>query len=118
MTSRHARPHIHSWHGRTHTWIEGLNSAGYLGTDLPFHPRPRSVGWGANNYPALAQQMNIKGSVKLDVTVLPDGNVKSISVKGGHPLLAQAAQDAIRQWRWQPSDHESIESVEVRFNPQ
>jgi TonB family protein len=69
-------------------------------------------------YPALAQQMNIKGSVKLDVTVLPDGNVKSISVKGGHPLLAQAAQDAIRQWRWQPSAHESVESVEVRSNPQ
>jgi TonB family protein len=69
-------------------------------------------------YPALAQKMGIKGSVKLEVVVEPDGRVKSISAKGGHPLLVEAAQGAIRQWRWQPASHESLESVEVRFNPQ
>jgi TonB family protein len=69
-------------------------------------------------HPVLAQKMNIKGSVKLEVVVDPDGSVKSMSAKGGHPLLVQAAQDAIRQWRWQPASHESLESVEVRFNPQ
>lgn len=68
-------------------------------------------------YPALAQQMGIKGSVKLEVVVEPDGRVKSMNAKGGHPLLVEAAQDAIRQWRWQPASHQSLESVEVRFNP-
>ena len=69
-------------------------------------------------YPALAQKMNIKGSVKLEVVVEPDGSVKSLNTKGGHPVLAQAAQAAIQQWKWQPASHETVESVEVRFNPQ
>lgn len=69
-------------------------------------------------YPALAQRMSIKGSVKLEVVVEPDGSVKSLNTKGGHPVLAQAAQAAIQQWKWQPASHETVESVEVRFNPQ
>lgn len=69
-------------------------------------------------YPALAQRMSIKGSVKLEVVVEPDGSVKSMNAKGGHPVLVQAAQDAIRQWKWQAASHETLESVEVRFNPQ
>ena len=69
-------------------------------------------------YPALAQTMSIKGSVKLEVVVEPDGSVKSLNTKGGHPILVQAAQDAIRQWKWQSASHETLESVEVRFNPQ
>lgn len=62
--------------------------------------------------------MSIKGSVKLEVVVEPDGSVKSPNTKGGHPELAQAAQNAIQQWKWQPASHETVEFVEVRFNPQ
>lgn len=62
--------------------------------------------------------MSIKGSVKLEVVVESDGRVKSMDTKGGHPLLVQAAQDAIRQWKWQSTSHETLESIEVRFNPQ
>ena len=40
-------------------------------------------------YPALAQRMSIKGSVKLDVIVEPDGSVKSLNTKGGHPVRAR-----------------------------
>ena len=69
-------------------------------------------------YPALAQRMSIKGTVKLEVEVEPNGSVKSMNAKGGHPLLVEAAQDAIRQWKWQSASHETLESIEVRFNPQ
>jgi periplasmic protein TonB len=69
-------------------------------------------------YPALAQKMSIKGSVKVEVVVEADGSVKSLDTKGGHPVLAQAAQDAIREWKWQPASRETVESVEVRFSPQ
>ena len=50
-------------------------------------------------YPALARSMGLQGIVKVDVTVAPDGSVKDISIKGGHPVLAQAAANAVRQWR-------------------
>ena len=61
--------------------------------------------------------MNIKGIVKLEVVVEPDGGVKSMSATGGHPLLVQAAQEAIRLWKWQPESHQTVESVEIRFYP-
>lgn len=71
----------------------------------------------APQYPNLARPMHIQGSVRADVLVAPNGKVKSIEVKGGHPLLGQAAQDAVRQWTWEPASHETHESIELRFNP-
>jgi len=68
-------------------------------------------------YPALARSMKIEGIVRADVLVAPNGKVTSVEVKGGHPLLAQAAQDALRQWKWETASHETHEIVELRFNP-
>ncbi len=67
-------------------------------------------------YPSLARSMNIRGTVKVEVVVAPNGTVKSVEVKGGHPLLVQSAQSAVRQWRWQPASHETHQVVEFRFN--
>ncbi len=68
-------------------------------------------------YPALARAMALSGVVKVDALVAPDGSVKAIDVKGGHPVLAQAASNSIRQWKWETTAHESHELVEVRFSP-
>lgn len=68
-------------------------------------------------YPALARKLSIQGLVKLEVTVEADGTVKAMNTKGGHPLLVDAAQQAIRQWRWKPESHSTVESIEIRFNP-
>ena len=71
----------------------------------------------APQYPNIARSMKIQGTVRADVLVAPNGKVTSIEVKGGHPLLAQAAQEALRQWKWEAASHETHESVELRFNP-
>ncbi len=68
-------------------------------------------------YPAVLRSMNIQGIVRADVLVAPDGKVKSVEVKGGHPLLAQSAETALRQWRWSPASYESHETVELIFKP-
>jgi TonB family protein len=68
-------------------------------------------------YPALARGMALEGVVKVDALVAPDGNVKDVNVIGGHPVLAQAAAKAVRQWKWEPSAHESHELVQVKFSP-
>jgi len=68
-------------------------------------------------YPSLARSMNVQGTVKADVLVAPNGTVKSVEVKGGHPLFVQAAQNALREWRWEPAAHETDEIVELRFTP-
>ena len=69
-------------------------------------------------YPSLARSMNIRGNVKVAVLVVPNGTVKSVDVKGGHPILAQAAQDAVRRWKWEPLSHATTELIEIKFEPQ
>lgn len=71
----------------------------------------------APNYPALARSMSIGGVVKLDVLIAADGRIKSMKVVGGHPLLIQAAVDAVRKWRYEPAAAETLDLVEVRFRP-
>ncbi len=69
----------------------------------------------APQYPSLARSMNIQGVVKADVLVAPNGTVKSVEIKGGHPLFVQSAQNALREWKWEPAPHESHETVELKF---
>jgi TonB family protein len=68
-------------------------------------------------YPAIARSMNLSGTVRLEALVLANGTVKSVQVKGGNPLLAQSAQNAIQGWKWEKAEHDSTEQVEFRFNP-
>ena len=69
-------------------------------------------------YPMLAQSMALEGTVRIDALVAPDGTVKTVAIKGGHPILVQAAATAVRRWRWEPAGHESHELVEVKFSPE
>ncbi len=69
-------------------------------------------------YPDIARSMNLRGNVKAEAVVQPNGVVKSVEVKGGHPVLVRAAQSAIYKWKWAPAAHETRESIEVRFDPE
>lgn len=68
-------------------------------------------------YPGLARAANVQGIVKADVIVSPTGKVQSIEVKGGHPVLAKAAQEALKEWKWESAAHETHEIIEIRFKP-
>ncbi len=69
-------------------------------------------------YPDMARRMNLRGIVKVDVVVGSNGSVKNVEIKGGHPVLAQAAVTAVRKWKWEPASHDTSEPIEVRFDPQ
>jgi len=69
-------------------------------------------------YPTLARAIALGGTVRVEAIVSPDGSVKTVDVKGGHPVLVQAAVSAVRKWRWEQASHESREPVEVRFSPE
>jgi TonB family protein len=68
-------------------------------------------------YPALARTMSLRGTVKVEALVSSEGRVTKVNVKGGHPVLAQAALNAVREWKWEPAGHESTEPIEVKFDP-
>ena len=69
------------------------------------------------NYPDLARKMNITGTVKVEVVVLPNGTVKEARVVGGHPVLAGAALEAAKKWRFEPSPAESSGVIDFKFEP-
>jgi TonB family protein len=68
-------------------------------------------------YPELARRMNLSGTVKVEVVVLPNGTVKGARVMGGHPVLANAALDAVKKWRFEPAAMESTGIVDFKFDP-
>ncbi len=53
-------------------------------------------------YPMLAEQSNVQGSVVLLARVGQDGNVESVHVVSGPEILANAAVEAVKQWRFKP----------------
>jgi len=71
-------------------------------------------------YPPLAKQARIQGVVELNAVIGKDGTVGSLSVVKGHPLLVQAAIDAVKQWRYKPTllNGEPVEvqtTIDVNF---
>jgi TonB family protein len=68
-------------------------------------------------YPELARKMNLVGTVKIEVVVAPNGTVKDARVVGGHPVLAGAALDAAKKWRFEPASAESSGVIDFKFEP-
>ena len=67
-------------------------------------------------YPEIAKRMNLGGTVKVVAVVAANGQVKKVEPVGGSPILVQAAQSAISQWKYAPGS-ESRETVELHFTP-
>ena len=54
-------------------------------------------------YPKLAIQIHLAGVVHLAAIIGADGRIRELQVVDGHPILAPAAVDAVRQWVYQPT---------------
>jgi protein TonB len=63
-------------------------------------------------YPPIAKTAHISGTVVLHAVISKDGSVEDLQYVSGPPLLMKAAMDAVRQWRYQPTQLNG-EPVEV-----
>ena len=73
-------------------------------------------------YPEEASEERIAGTVRLEATITREGTIKELRVLEGHPLLVEAALEAVRQWRYQPTllngmPVEVLTSVLITFKP-
>lgn len=68
-------------------------------------------------YPSILRRRGIGGTVRLRVVVKADGTVKDVEILGGNAALADAAVEAVRQWKFAPASAESTVSVAVKFDP-
>jgi TonB family protein len=83
------------------------------GTVIPLPPNTLAVGGRVQAaklvsqvdpiYPDVARQARISGTVSLAVIIGMDGHMKQLAVATGHPLLRQAALDAVKEWVYQPT---------------
>ena len=67
-------------------------------------------------YPDLARKMNLSGTVKIAVVIAPNGTVKEAKIVGGHPVLAGAALDAAKKWKFEPASVETSGVVDFKFD--
>jgi periplasmic protein TonB len=54
------------------------------------------------NYPPLARQARIQGTVVLHAVISKDGSIENLQLVSGHPMLAPAAIEAVKQWKYKP----------------
>jgi periplasmic protein TonB len=53
-------------------------------------------------YPPLARQARIQGTVVLQAEISKNGDIENLRLVSGHPMLAPAAIDAVKQWKYRP----------------
>jgi outer membrane biosynthesis protein TonB len=68
-------------------------------------------------YPKLAQQMRLRGRVKVSATVAPTGKVVKTELIGGSPVFVPYALNAVSLLKWEPGPKETTEVVEIDFVP-
>jgi periplasmic protein TonB len=71
-------------------------------TNAAEHERMTVEARATATYPALAQHMNVQGSVVLQAVIGTDGVIQNLRVLSGPAILSAAAQQAVREWRFKP----------------
>jgi len=71
-------------------------------------------------YPPLAKQARVQGTVTFGVTIAKDGTIANLNLISGPPLLVQAAQQAVQQWQYKPTllngqPVEVVTTIDVNF---
>lgn len=68
-------------------------------------------------YPDTLRMAQIGGLVRLNVTVSANGNVTQVEVRGGNPILAEKAQQAVLKWKFAPAPSQTVEEIRISFSP-
>jgi protein TonB len=57
----------------------------------------------APSYPPLAKSARVSGTVKFTAIISKEGNIENLQLVSGHPLLVNAAKEAVLQWKYKPT---------------
>ncbi|HTT21255.1 MAG TPA: energy transducer TonB [Candidatus Sulfotelmatobacter sp.] len=93
---------------------------------LPLHPRSifgeTTVKTGRKvvvrvdpEYPEFFRKGHFQGRVVAEATVLPNGDVSTVEIKGGNPMFANFAAKALKKWKYAPGPAQTIEEVNFNF---
>lgn len=68
-------------------------------------------------YPEVAKTLRLSGTVKVQVTIGTDGQIKETKVLGGHPIFIDSTLTALKKWRYAPAPAETTAQLEFNFHP-
>lgn len=105
----------HSWIRRFAGWGLGLGLAIALFAVHAAADSRKPVVNPDPEYPEIARRMNISGTVKVEIVIAADGTIKSAKVLGGHPVLADAVQKALKKWKYAPAASETTILLDFKF---
>ena len=67
-------------------------------------------------YPDILEKGHFEGTVRLAVSVQANGNVSKVEIKGGNPMLARYATEAVAKWKFAPAPAATLEEVSFHFS--
>ena len=69
------------------------------------------------DYPETLKRLSIGGTVRLQVTISPKGNVETVALLGGNPILSESAEAAVKRWIYTPGPSRTTLEVSISFDP-
>ncbi|MBV9183760.1 MAG: energy transducer TonB [Acidobacteria bacterium] len=66
-------------------------------------------------YPAIAKKLSLQGTVRVEITIATEGTVKSVVTLGGNPILVQAVEEAVKQWKYSSGPEETKKTLDFKF---
>jgi TonB family protein len=66
-------------------------------------------------YPEVARRLHLAGTVKVQVVIGMDGRIKEVKVIGGHPVLVDAVQETLKNWKYAPASGETTTQLQFNF---
>jgi TonB family protein len=71
----------------------------------------------APTYPDVAKRLHLVGTVKVQIVIGADGKIKETSFIGGHPVLVNAVEEALKNWKYAAGSGETTTLLEFNFHP-
>ncbi len=68
-------------------------------------------------YPEVAKRLRLTGVVKVQVVIGADGRIKETNIIGGHPILVNAVEETLKNWKYAPASGETTTQLEFNFHP-
>jgi outer membrane biosynthesis protein TonB len=88
---------------------------GYIVAEAPAKSARKVLVRVEPEYPDLFRNGHFEARVIAEATVLPNGNVSSVEIKGGNPMFAEFATKALMKWKYAPAPAQTVEPVIFNF---
>jgi TonB family protein len=89
---------------------------GLAASSLPAQENRKVISNPTPVYPELARKVHLTGTVKVQVVIGADGKIRDVKVIGGHPLLVDAVQDTLKNWKYAAASGETTTLLQFNFH--